>query len=120
LCPPEDAVEKDCSLFRLVKNNPPRPEDFASHFSLNLAPKADPCIRRSLSVYPTLNESIEKSHELKERFPDRDYGSHVAECEITVNHGSIKQTGADAKHLSWWVCVDVNPIETIRIIHQIV
>jgi hypothetical protein len=118
-CPPDDAIKANHIVFRFVKEDPPTPKDFVSHYQLGLAPKADLCERCSLSVFDSREAARLKLLELKERFPDRSFGNYLAECVITHEHGSIKQTGRDITHHSWWAFQGVNFLEVVRIVHPV-
>jgi hypothetical protein len=85
-----------------VEGNPPASGDFLSHFEKGLAAKAEPCLRCGLSVFLAVEVAVARLQELRERFPGRKFGDHVAEGRLDPSHGKIMQTGRDREHHTWW------------------
>jgi hypothetical protein len=117
-CPPADAEPANGVVFRLVRNNPPAASDFLSYAEEGKCPRRDPCLRCGLSVYRTLEDTVAKHAELRERFPDIDFGQHVASATLSPEHGKTKQTFAPT-HTTWWACEGVGRCELFVLLRSL-
>jgi hypothetical protein len=109
-CPPGDAFAPDAEYFRIVRLDPPGPEDFLSYAELGKRPKgSDPCRLRGLSVF----DSWEAANVARLNFPS--LGHLIARGTLTSTHGQIKQTGRH-HHFTWWPYEGIDraaPFETV-------
>jgi hypothetical protein len=96
-CPPEDAVDAEGDVFRIVKNDPPLPEDMASYHETGRLPKAPPCLRCGLSVFREIQDAMHQRLLLPK------LGRWIAKGTLQVEHGKTKLTrGAQPTHTTWW------------------
>ena len=101
-CPPEDAVDADGIVYRIVKNDPPLPQDLATHFETDRLRKAPPCLRCGLSVFRDVVDVIHQRLLLPK------LGGFIARADLQREHGRTKLTqGAQPTHTTWWPCEGV-------------
>ena len=50
-CPPQDALDAEGDVFRIVDHDPPIANDLTSHLETGRLPRAAPCLRAGLSVF---------------------------------------------------------------------
>lgn len=101
-CPPQDAVNADGKVFRIVKNDPPTATDVASHWELGKLPKAPACLRCGLSVFRELRDAVHQ----RRLFPK--LGRLVATGVLKPEHGKTKlTTGQQPTHTTWWAYEEV-------------
>ncbi len=97
-CPPPDAEEASGIVFRIVKNDPPKAEDMASHHETGKLPKAPPCLRCGLSVFRDLRDAVHQRLLLPR------LGNWIAQGTLRAEHGKTKlTTGKQPTHTTWWV-----------------
>jgi hypothetical protein len=118
-CPPKGAAECGGAVYRFVAGDPPASGDFLSHYERGLAPKADPCLRCGLSVFMAVEVAVARLKELRERFPGRKFGNHVAEGNLDSSHGKIMQTGRDREHQTWWPYEGIDRCGPFKIVRTI-
>jgi hypothetical protein len=96
-CPPDDAVDAEGDVFRIVRNDPPNAVDMATHMETGKLPKAPPCLRCGLSVFQELQDVIHQ----RSLFPK--LGNLIARATLTSDHGKSKLTeGRQPTHTTWW------------------
>ncbi len=93
-CPPEDAVDAEGEVFRIVNNNPPNEDDFKTSFEIDSFPHRPACLRCGLSVHRILSDAIHT----KTKYPK--LGRLIARGILTNESGKTKQTG-QASHTTW-------------------
>ena len=113
-CPPLEAEPVSGTFYRLVRNNPPRAEDFKSVFEenpkrFNYTPTTENC---GLSVQKDPQDTVrlERIERLKKRskkFKNR----QIAEGSLNPMLGMIQHTPSKKykSHHTWWVPVDAKP-----------
>lgn len=106
-CPPAQAQEQDCTLYRVCASNPPEADDYASHLNSKHADKRrraerklkrDPndCTPSGLSVW--LTEKAMR-HACKV-FPFTE-GRFVYKTDVKADEGKVLLTGAEEHHTYW-------------------
>lgn len=95
-CPPDAAFARDQKAFRVVRQDPPGPNDLLTHQELGTAHNADPCRRAAISVYLTYEQAIHRL-ELSPHL-----GQHVAAVDLTAAHGPISPPQPHSGHMDWW------------------
>nr|HDC4297927.1 hypothetical protein [Enterobacter hormaechei] len=110
--PPEDAVEIDAILFRLVKKNPPDADDFLASFKdpdqRHLAKK--PQFSNQARFYGTsFFKDFESIKGLIDGNPERFDGQLIAEGEIKPDHGKGRLSDTSS-HVSMWLYDGVFPL----------
>ncbi len=97
-CPPSDATPANGEYYRLITGDVLVCEDFHSHRMLNpLKPfRVSECVARSLSVFS--DEAA--CQNLTKLAIHR--GKKIARVNLSSSDGSIKKTGKDKDHYSWW------------------
>lgn len=102
-CPPQDAVDANCVVFRIVDRSPPIARDFVSHFESGKLPKAPECMRRGLSVFEELGDAMHQKRLLPK------LGRFIAQGTLREKHGKTKLTpGKQPTHTTWWPYRDVD------------
>lgn len=96
-CPPQDAVEADGVVYRVVKNLPPDKSDLASHLETGKLPTAPACLRCGLSVFRDQNDAEHQKMLLPK------LGKWIAKATLNNDHGKTKLTdGKLPTHTTWW------------------
>lgn len=96
-CPPDDAVDAEGDVFRIVNNDPPLADDLASHLETGKLPKAVPCLRCGLSVFREVRDAMHQ------RLLIPKLGRWVAKGTLKAEHGRTKlTTGKQPTHTTWW------------------
>lgn len=96
-CPPQDAVDANGVVFRIVNNDPPIADDLASHFETGKLPNAPPCLRCGLSVFREVRDAVHQ----KQLLPK--LGRWIAKGTLKSDHGKTKlTTGKQPTHTTWW------------------
>ena len=96
-CPPNDAVDADGIVFRIVKTDPITAADMASHHETGKLLKAPPCLRCGLSVFRELQDAFHQ----RQLFPK--LGKLIAKAALQAAHGKTKLTeGRQPTHTTWW------------------
>ena len=112
-CPPVEAEPASGTVYRLVRNNPPRMEDFRTPFEenpgrFNNKPSIKNC---GLSVHTDMQDSeqLQKMTKMIPRFKN----SQIAEGELNPTLGLIQHTPSSKykSHHSWWVPVGTEPLD---------
>lgn len=102
-CPPEDAVDAEGDVFRIVYNDPPISEDFASHLETGKLPNAAPCLRCGLSVFREVRDAAHQRKLLPK------LGRWIAKGILKPEHGKTQlTTGKQPTHTTWWTYDGVN------------
>ncbi len=96
-CPPRAAAAPSSAYYRVVKTNPPSPDDFKSYSESGTVRKGgDLCKRCGLSIF----DNWEGANAARLNFPA--LGEHIACGNLNAVHGKIMQTGANPHHCTWW------------------
>lgn len=96
-CPPEDALDAEGTVFRIVNNAPPCAEDLTSHFETGRVLKGPPCLRCGLSVFREVSDAVHQ----RLLFPK--LGHWIAKASLEPAHGKTKLTGGQRPtHTTWW------------------
>ncbi len=95
-CPLSGATARDQRAYRVAKSDPLTDSDLLTHLELGLAPKACPCKRASVSIF----KSLEQARHRLDLSPH--LGSHIAEADLTANHGEISPPQQNTGHMDWW------------------
>lgn len=95
-CPPSSAQEKQCQVFRIVKDITPSKDDLLTHQELNLLPRANACKRASVSVFDSQDNAV---HRL-DLSPN--LGNYIAYSTLTPEHGKLSETNSKSGHIDWW------------------
>ena len=94
-CPPENALPRDQTSFRIVETSPPTAADFKTHAQIGRAKNADPCQRNALSIYATYKDA-------QHRLDMSPYlGKFIARAALSPSHWLIG-TPNRSGHMSWW------------------
>jgi hypothetical protein len=101
-CPPKDTPDAQGDVFRIVKENPPAPQDMLSHHETGRLLKADPCLRCGLSVFRLLEDALNQQRLLPK------LGKRIAKGTLAPAHGKARPTpGQQPTHTTWWAYVGV-------------
>ncbi len=100
-CPPSDAGDAECEVYRFVKKNPIDPAEFRSYHETGQRPTANSCQRCGLSVFLNVEDVRAFLRHLWQNYPDRGYGPHIFKRSLTANDGKIQPTGNHGHH-TWW------------------
>lgn len=112
-CPPQDAIDADGVVFRLVRNDPPQHKDLESHHESGRIPKAPPCLRCGLSVFRELRDAAHLRHLMPK------LGKWIAQATLQANHGKTKLTkGQQPTHTTWWAYDGVQRSTLFTIIQE--
>jgi len=96
-CPPPDAEDANGGVFRLVRDDPPKAKDFATHAETGRLPSAPPCLRCGLSVFREKHDAVHQ-RALMPRL-----GRLIASATLRPEHGKTKATrGVQPSHTTWW------------------
>jgi hypothetical protein len=86
-CPPQDALDAEGTVFRIVDHNPPATGDFLTSFETGAFPSRPACLRCGLSLHRLLADAIHT----KTKYPK--LGSRIAQGPLAKEHGKTKHTG---------------------------
>lgn len=112
-CPPADAIDANGRVFRIVNNDPPMPEDFATHHETGRMPKGPACLRCGLSVFRDHRDAVH----LRKLLPK--IGRLVAVGDLKPIHGKTKLTsGQQPTHTTWWVYENVDRCQPFSVIRE--
>jgi hypothetical protein len=112
-CPPQDAVDADGIVYRIVNNNPPQDKDLECHFESGRLPKAPPCLRCGLSVFRDLTDAAHQRHLLPK------LGKWIAQATLAANHGKAKLTnGKQPSHTTWWAYDGVKRASLFAVVRE--
>ena len=100
-CPPTDAGSPDGEFYRVVKVDPPSPDDFLSYREMGKAENADACIRAGISLFRELQDA--EHYSAKYQY----LGNMIAVGVLDATHGLVKPTprrmaGRLLSHHTWW------------------
>lgn len=96
-CPPHGTPATGGDYFRVVRTDPPTPDDFLSHRELGKLPKAPPCRRAGLSTFRALDDA----EHMALLFPV--LGDHVARGTLDAEYGVAMLTpGQRPSHTTVW------------------
>lgn len=113
-CPPDDAVETQGIVYRLVKQRSITPEDFLSYRELNPDKLYDlsECIVGGISIYTEL-EGVQK---LQSKVPAMKKRK-IAKGFLQPQHGKMKNTPSEThpSHNTWWIPLDEKPWEVFNV-----
>lgn len=109
-CPPEEATEKEMTLFRLCKHNYPCEEDFQPHVILypdREEYKAN-VLAYGLSTLPSVEDC---EHLLKISSKMRSCMKCIAFGKVDGDTGKVLNTPNknNSNHMTWWVYEGVKP-----------
>lgn len=107
-CPPDDAEDASGDVFRVVKANPPTPEDLKSYHELGIS-RGDPILRCGISVFRLLSDAEHASRKF------RNLGKVLAKAALQPQHGKTKQTGRPT-HTTWWPYVEVDRVALFAVV----
>ncbi len=98
-CPPADAANVSGPFFRLVRDDPPRGEDFKTNWDLGRE-YGPPCLRHGLSGFLTLDDATQ-ARAVIPGFRRR----RIARGALTPDLGKLKHTPTKTSngHHTWWV-----------------
>ncbi len=105
-CPPDDSIEANGDVYRLVSGKTPKKEDFFSHWikypekRKKIKVSGQACIACGLSVF----RSLEDVRRISRRIPTLPKKISVATLDPSM--GRMKNTRS-AEHYTWWVPVSV-------------
>jgi len=112
-CPPHDAVDAAGEVFRIVKHEPPKEEDLASHHETGRLPKAPACLRCGLSVFREIREAVHQ----RQLIPK--LGSLIAQAQLQAEHGKTKLTeGKQPTHTTWWAYEGINRASLFSVVRE--
>ena len=106
-CPPAEAEPASGTVYRLVKHDPARAEDFKSFFEENPkgAKKKKTVKIYGLSVHRDLSDS-ERLKKRSKKFKNR----HIAKGSLNPTLGMIQHTPSiEESHHSWWIPFGTEP-----------
>jgi hypothetical protein len=101
-CPPDNAPLAAGTVYRVVKGNPPAPDDFLTYVEMGkVAPEGRECECCGLSVFTNRDHAEAYS----DRYPY--LGEHVAVGALDGSHGKLVDThrtfrGETIEHSTWW------------------
>ena len=119
-CPPAEAKPASGTVYRLVRYDPARAEDFKTPFEenpgrFNNKPSIKNC---GLSIHTDMQDSEQLKTVMKmvPRFKD----TQVAEGELNPTLGMIQHTPSSKyrSHHSWWVPIGAEPWVVFKIVSE--
>ncbi|MCH9647784.1 MAG: hypothetical protein K0U98_06065 [Deltaproteobacteria bacterium] len=113
LCPPAEATPADGTVLRLVRNDPPRPDDFRAWSVENgRVAKSKPCQSCAVSVF----EQIDDVRKMQRRVPSQRV-KPVAAAELKPEMGVTKLTPKRYQsHRSWWIPDGLDPSPDFQVV----
>ena len=115
-CPPAEAEPASGTVYRLVKHDPARAEDFKSVFEENPrgAIKKKTVKIYGLSVHRDLSDS-ERLKKRSKKFKNR----QIAKGSLNPTLGMIQHTPSiEESHHTWWVPVEAKPWTVFNIMSR--
>lgn len=110
---PQDAVDAEGGVFRLVKSDPPTDADLASHHETGRLPKAPPCLRCGISVFREMEDAVHQ----RQLFPK--LGDLIATATLQPVHGRTKLTeGRQPTHTTWWAYEGVQRASLFSVVKE--
>ena len=114
-CPPAEAEPASGKVYRLVRNNPPKAEDFLSTWEEYPGRFPEPTIRISGASVYTDPQDVER---LKKRVPQLN-DRKTAKGELNSTLGFIQRTGGrERSHHTWWIPIGAEPWLVFRVIKK--
>jgi len=110
-CPPQDAVDAEGDVFRIVNNDQPTADDFLTSFETGAFPNRLACLRCGLSVHRIRADAIHT----KTKYPKLE--NRIAKGTLAKECGKTKRTG-QASHTTWWVYEGVNRASIFALIAE--
>ncbi|MBX5008124.1 hypothetical protein [Rhizobium lentis] len=113
-CPPDEAEEVECTIFRAVETNPATEKDFSSWVKLELkSAKKNRCEHWGLSVWTEL-DAVNHARDVIPRMQEL----HIAAGDIEKQDGVIKATPTtnQPKHFTYWSYVGVDLLPKFTVI----
>ncbi len=113
LCPPAEATPAEGTVLRLVRNDPPRADDFRAWSVENgRVLKSNPCKSCAVSVF----ERIDEIQKMQRRVPSQRM-KPVAAGELSPEMGVTKLSpGSYRSHRSWWIPDGLDPSPLFRVV----
>ena len=121
-CPPDTALPADGTYYYIVKNDPPKPEDFVSGYHKNpnrwetniSKGLADRCQTMGISIYPDIGTAIFYAESNRRRIGDK-----VARVTLTPDAGKILRTPSrrSSNHHTWWKYEEFKPAEHAEVVY---
>ena len=118
-CPPQEAYPANGVYYRIVKNDPPEPGDFASLYRQNRqladdriqSGRATQCQTMGLSVFADGNEAVRRAI----RF--HLIGNKIARLTLGPAAGKILPTPTNGdSHHTWWQAVAYDPTDGATVV----
>jgi hypothetical protein len=112
-CPPQDAVDAQGEVFRIVNTDPPIAQDLASHFETGRLLKAPACLRCGLSVFREVRDAVHQRMLLPK------LGRWIAKGTLESEHGKTKLTASKLPtHTTWWAFDGVNRAALFAVVRE--
>ena len=110
-CPPAEAESASGTVYRLVKHDPARAEDFKSVFEENLRGVKE---KQTVNLYGlSVHRDSQDSERLRERLKNRARkfkNRQIAEGSLNSTLGMIRHTPSiEESHHTWWVPIGAEP-----------
>lgn len=107
-CPPEEASDEECILFRLCKGTILTEKDFRSFFLINPEKYKDLINAYGLSVFKSIEDckhAMSKSPNLRRKY------KYIAKGTNNNCRGKVLHTpsGTNPNHYTWWLYDGVKP-----------
>ena len=112
-CPPTEAKSASGTVYRLVKHNPPRSEDFLSTWEEFPGRFREPTIRISGT---SVHRNLQDSEQLKNRIGSL-RNRKITQGELNPALGVIQHTPSHEKsHHTWWIPIGAEPWLVFKVI----
>ncbi len=113
LCPPAEATPAEGTVLRLVRNDPPRADDFRPWSVENgRVARSKPCQSCAVSVF----DQIDDVRRMQRRVPSQRV-KPVAEGELHPEMGVTKLSPRRYRsHRSWWIPDGLDPSPEFRLV----
>lgn len=100
-CPPDEAPMASGEVFRIVKTNPPTPDDFLTYIEQGKLLEERECDCHGISVFRDPDHAAFYA----DKFPA--LGEFIARGSLDVGHGKLGDTprnvaGTVISHATWW------------------
>lgn len=113
-CPPPEADDALEEVLRIVKDNPPSPDDMMSHHEAGRLLKAPACLRCGLSVFRLIDDAINQQRLLPR------LGRRIARARLDATHGKTCVTpGQQPTHTTWWPSVGVDRAALFVVVQEV-
>ena len=114
-CPPAEAKPASGTVYRLVKHNPPRLEDFLSTWEEFPGRFPEPTIKISGT---SVHRDLQDSERLKNRIGHL-RNRKIAKGKLNPTLGMIQHTPSREKsHHTWWIPIGTEPWFVFRVISR--